>query len=115
LALFCTAGNLKAQIIAPNNQELIVYVKQTDDKNRETIKQDLLNAGGVSLVGYCGSQQMFYVLVDRNRHADDLFLEAIFRNLNMTYEIKTGASIAQALAGCANGYIAFPADNHSAR
>ncbi len=115
LALICSAGNLKAQLITPNNQELIVFVKQTDEKNFETIKRDLINAGGISLVGYCGSQHMFYVLVDRNRHADDLFLETIFRNLNMTYEVKVGASIAQAHAGCANGYIAFPANNHSSR
>lgn len=115
LALICSAGNLKAQLVAPNNQELIVFVKQTDEKNFENIKQGLINAGGISLVGYCDSQHMFYVLVDRNRHADDLFLESIFRNMNMTYEIKIGASIAQAQSGCANGYIAFPADNHSSR
>lgn len=115
LALICLSGNLKAQLIAPNNQELIVFVKQTDEKNFQSIKQGLINAGGISLVGYCDSQHMFYVLVDRNRHADDLFLESLFRSMNMTYEIKTGATIAQARAGCANGYTAFPADNHSSR
>lgn len=115
LALIVSAGNLDAQMIAPNNQEVIVYVKESDDKTFDNIKQSLINAGGVTMVGYCGSQQMFYMLVDRNRHADDLFLDGLFRTLNMSFDIKTGATIAQATEACTTGYVAFPADNHSAR
>ena len=113
LTLLCS--NLKAQNANPAYQEVLVFVKQADEKNTETIRQRLRSAGGVVVSGYCGQQHIFYMLVDRNVHADDLFLDGIFRSLNLTFEPKIGVSIAQAQAACSNGYIAYPLENHSSR
>lgn len=91
----------------PVYQDLIIQVPQMNEKNKATLKTNIMAAGGLVFRGYCDKMQLIMFSVDRTVHADDRFLETIMPSMSLEYFIKTDATIDNVNLACGNPVTPF--------
>jgi hypothetical protein len=102
--VFLVSGNAKAQV-ATDYQELIVQVPAQISREFAQLKSDILALGNIQYVDYCASQQCFMLKVDRLVHVNDAVILDLLKSKNLPFEVKTGATISQAMSQCASNNI----------
>ncbi|MDF2436515.1 MAG: hypothetical protein K0Q95_891 [Bacteroidota bacterium] len=94
------ANNFKNPSRVAVKDELIIQVPLASEKTNTLIKQAFLSYSGVTWVGKCNEQKLFFITVDRSLQQSNEFLEQTFRTLSLDYEIKIGTSIEKAKNDC---------------
>jgi hypothetical protein len=85
---------------APNYQELIVQIPVVITREFSQLKADIIALGAIQFINYCESEQCLMLKMDRNVHLNDTALLNLLKTKNLPFEVKTDATIAQAMSQC---------------
>lgn len=93
----------ESAVFAVANNELLIQFPRIDDKTYPQIRSVIASIPGVTVDGYCATNQIFVLNIDRTIQPGD---EAIFAALKTgdcgEYYVKTGATAANVYAACSD-------------
>ena len=72
------------------------------ERNLDAIISELVALNGISYVGFCPSQNVILLRVDRRKHGDDKYILDKFTGKQLEVHVKTGATILQVISACPN-------------
>ncbi|HEX8516200.1 MAG TPA: hypothetical protein VF868_08370 [Bacteroidia bacterium] len=95
-------GSINTPVLIAARENVIIQVPLSGDKTHTLIVQALTAYPGVTYVGKCLDQNMYFIIVDRSVQPGNGFIEDIFRNLSLEHFIKTGTPMEKAISDCNN-------------
>ena len=82
-------------------EELIIQVPGVHpDRNLEAVSGELTGLNGIIVTGFCPSQSLLLLKVDRKIQHDDKLLLEVFYTRKLEAHIKTGVTIQQVTEKC---------------
>jgi hypothetical protein len=96
------ASHEKQEAFSPVlNNELILQFPKVDDKSYAQVRSTLASVQGVTVDGYCVTNQVFVLIIDRTILPGDEPIFVALKNANCgEYYVKTGATAADVYASC---------------